>query len=175
MNQRSHSTLESNSWDGSVVVHTNEGKLVKGALQWDVSSYLTVPLLPLPDVLHIRDKTAGTSSMVHLSDTKAVFFVRSHEGDAEHEEMKFFVDPAASDLWIRVRLLDGEELEGRTDNNIRLLLGSGFWLRPTDSTANNLLVYVPKTSAVEFHVTGVEKTRKQIEGTDAFSVADPSR
>ena len=163
LNPKPHSTTESTTWNCLVVVHTDERAVVKGTLQWDVSDDLTVPALPLPDVLHIQHESAGTSSMVRLSDAKAVFLVRSHEGDPAHEEMKFLLNPSASDLWIQVRLLDGEVLEGRTDNSIRLLCGSGFWLRPTDCTANNVLVYVPKTSAVEFHVMGVETARKQVE------------
>src|SRR5271165_4185380 len=56
---------------------------------------------------------------------------------------------------IRIRFPDGEVLEGRTENDARLPFDAGIWLRPFDSTGNNVLVYVPKSSVVEFHVMGV--------------------
>jgi len=81
--------------------------------------------------------------------------VKQHEGAFDHDEVKFFSDMAATDLWIRIRFADGEVLEGQTHNDTRLLLDPGIWLRPFDSTGNNILVYVPKSSVVEFHVMGV--------------------
>jgi len=86
---------------------------------------------------------------------KAVFFVKRHEGAHDHEEVKFFSDVAATDLWIRVKFADGEVLEGQAQNDMRLLVDPGIWLRPFDSTGNNVLVYVPKCSVAEFHVMGV--------------------
>ena len=53
-------------------------------------------------------------------------------------------------------------VEGRTENDARLLFDSGIWLRPFDSTGNNILVYVPKSSVVEFHVMGVAVHRAMV-------------
>jgi hypothetical protein len=50
--------------------------------------------------------------------------------------MKFFSDITATDLWIRIRFADGEVLEGQTQNDTRLLVDPGVWLRPFDSTGN---------------------------------------
>lgn len=108
----------------------------------------------LPNVLHIQPESQVGSFTVRLADAKAVFFVRTLEGNAEYEGVNFYSGCAASDMWVRVRLFDGEVLEGRTGNNISLLVEPGFWLRPADSMANHLLVYVPKSSAVDFQVMG---------------------
>ncbi len=138
-----------------VVVHRVDGTLTRGILEWDAPADNLVPPAPLPEALHIRSENEGESALVQLSDMKAIFFVKRHEGTLDHDEVKFFSDIAATDLWIRVRFADGEVLEGRTENNARLLFDSGVWLRPFDSTGNNVLVYVPKSSVVEFHVMGV--------------------
>lgn len=138
-----------------VVVHRSDGTLVKGMLEWDANTEHVVPPSPLPEVLHIRGEVSGECSQILASEAKAVFFVKRHEGALDHDEVKFFSDMAATDLWIRVRFADGEILEGQTRNDTRLLLDSGVWLRPFDSTGNNVLVYVPKSSVVEFHVMGV--------------------
>lgn len=143
------------------VVHGKDGSLIKGVLHWHVADGDAVSLPGLPDVVHIQHLTGGVNATVRVDDAKAVFFVRTPEGNAEHEEVKFLPDTVASDLWIQVRLLDGESLEGRIDNSIELLVEAGFWLRPIDSVANNLMVYVPKSSAVEFHVMGLATSPRQ--------------
>jgi hypothetical protein len=138
-----------------VVVHRLDGTLNRGLLEWDTTTSHVVPPAPLPEILQIRCDNQGAASLVQVSELKAIFFVKRHEGALDHDEVKFFSDVAATDLWIRVRFADGEVLEGRTHNNSRLLFDAGIWLRPFDSTGNNVLVYVPKSSVVEFHVMGV--------------------
>ncbi len=144
-----------------VVVHRIDGTLRRGILEWGTTTRQVIPPAPLPNVLHIRCDNQAESSLIQVSDTKAIFFVKEHEGILDHDEVKFFSDIEATDLWIRVRFADGEILEGRTQNNARLLFDSGVWLRPFDSTGNNILVYVPKSSIVEFHVMGVAVHRPQ--------------
>jgi len=138
-----------------VVVHKTDGTLVKGVLQWSPSGGHVVPPSPLPAVLHILGEAPGQCFLVPAGEMKAVFFVKRHEGAHDHEEVKFFSDVAATDLWIRVKFADGEVLEGQAQNDMRLLVDPGIWLRPFDSTGNNVLVYVPKCSVAEFHVMGV--------------------
>lgn len=100
-------------------------------------------------------------SNVDLADVKAVFFVRTREGNGDYSEVKFFADETVSELWVRVQLVDGESLEGRVDNSRSLLFEPGFWLRPTDCLANNMIVYVPKSSVADFHVMGFAATRRR--------------
>lgn len=138
-----------------VVLHRIDGTLRRGILEWETPRESLVPPAPLPEALHIRGENEGESRIVQLSEMKAIFFVKRHEGIVDHDEVKFFSDIPATDLWIRVEFADGEKLEGRTENNTRLLFDSGVWLRPFDSTGNNVLVYVPKSSVVKFHVMGV--------------------
>ncbi len=138
-----------------VVVHRRNGTLVKGTLDLDRPGDHIIPPAPLPEAIHIRGELSRESALIHVSEAKAVFFVKHHEGALDHDEVKFFSDVAATDLWIRIRFADGEVLEGQTHNDTRLLLDCGIWLRPFDSTGNNVLVYVPKSSVVEFHVMGV--------------------
>jgi hypothetical protein len=144
-----------------VVVHRTNGTLVKGVLELDANTEAIVPSSPLSEALHIRGEVSGECSLIQVSEAKAVFFVKQHEGALDHDEVKFFSDVAATDLWIRIRFADGEALEGQTHNDTRLLLDPGIWLRPFDRTGNNVLVYVPKSSVVEFHVMGVAIHRSE--------------
>jgi hypothetical protein len=157
---------------GLVVVHKKDGTLVKGVLQWH-DPYLHGGTLPqLRDDLHIQPETKGKNVTVRLDEVKAVFFVKTHEGDVGYDEVKFFADSVASELWVRVRLFDGERLEGRTENSTRMLVEPGFWLRPIDCITNNVLVYVPKASAVEFHVIGFVAAREQRETADMSAISE---
>jgi|SRR5271157_695744 len=139
-----------------VVVHKVDGTLIKGRLECGADGTHAMPSSPLPDLLHVRGGAPGECFLVETSETKAVFFVKRHEGTLDHDEvMKFFSGVAAADLWIRLQFADGEVIEGQMENDRRLLVDSGVWLRPFDSTGNNILVYVPKSAVVEFHVMGV--------------------
>lgn len=135
-----------------VVVHKCNRSLLKGSFGWPELPQHPAPLPPLPAVFDIHDEATGTTSVVDLSDLKALLFVRNHKGDSYYEEVKFFSRSEAPHVWVRVQMRDGEVIEGRTENNIALLLQPGFWLWPVDSFSNNLLVYIPKTSVAEFHV-----------------------
>lgn len=144
-----------------VVVHTRAGKLVRGYLQWAAASADPRSFPALPTVLRVGHITSGELSSVDLADVKAVFFVKTPEGNGEYSEVKFFAGPPASDLWIQIQLPDRESLEGRIENSSRLLFEKGLWLRPTDCVGNNLMVYVPKSSVIDFHVIGFAAARRQ--------------
>ena len=164
---------EGNISNELVVVHTTTGVLIKGLLDWDAVIDHVAALPPLPESLQIRVAATAECSTVQISEAKAVFFVKQHEGVLDHDEVKFFSDIPATDLWIRIRFADGELLEGQTHNDTRLLLDPGIWLRPFDSTGNNRLVYVPKSSVVEFHLMGVAIHRaEEAAAAAAAAVAD---
>ena len=154
---------------GLVVVHRTNGTLIKGLLDWDAVIDHVTPPPPLPESLRIRGTASAECSTIQTSEAKAVFFVKQHDGALDHDEVKFFADMAPTDLWIRIRFADGEVLEGQTHNDTRLLFDPGIWLRPFDSTGNNILVYVPKSSVVEFHVMGVAIHRAEEAVTSAVA------
>jgi Family of unknown function (DUF6982) len=138
-----------------VVVHMKDGTVIKGVLRWDAAAEHSASLPHLPEVLKIRHETEAGTCAIRVADSKAVFFVKTHPGEREYEEVRFFPGEMTSNLWIQVRLADGEVLEGRTANGVSLLAGPGFWVWPADEMSNNTLVYVPKNSAVEFQVLGL--------------------
>jgi len=156
-----------------VVVHATDGSLIKGTLQWPIAADHPVPLPHLPSVFQLQDEVGGTSWSIDLANTKAVFFVRTHTGNARHEEVRFFRSSVILDWWIQVEMTGGEIMEGRTENSVCLLRESGFWLWPSDRHANNILVYVPKGSVVEFHVMGCGSPRARRELVDLTGVRQP--
>ena len=140
--------------DRRVVVRMQDGQLIKGVLQWRSEPDRAVSLPPLPSVLHIQGE-GGHSSSIRVSDSVAVFFVRTHQGEREYEEVKFSSGKAPAELWVQVRLGNGELLEGSTSNDFNLISAPGLWLWPSDKLCNNTLVYVTKSAAIDFHVLAV--------------------
>lgn len=149
-----------------VVVHSTGGCLTKGTLEWNPYSEWVIPPVPLPEELRIKCETSGKEEVIPLCETKAVFFVKKQEGNQEHDEVKFFSDVTPEYVWIRVEFADGELLEGQTENSCRLLFDPGLWLQPFDTTTNNVLVYIPKSSMIGFHIMGVTDSRRRKSGVN---------
>ena len=138
-----------------IAVHKTGGIVIKRVLEWEPRADDGFPTASLPHVLKIKEETSAQTAEIKMSQAKAIFFVKNFEADLSPDEVKFFGDVPVTDLWVRVHFADGEVLEGQTNNDVRLLVDSGLWLKPFDSTVNNVLIYVPKSSVVEFHVMGV--------------------
>lgn len=96
-------------------------------------------------------------------DAKAVFFVKTFDGDLRHRALHFHEHaPVVEGLWVRVYFSDGEMIEGIISNTREFVLEDGFFLRPTDPNGNNRLVYVLKGGLKDFHVLGMRNFSKHL-------------
>jgi hypothetical protein len=92
---------------------------------------------------HLRPEGGGPVEDVTLADLKALFFVRSFEGNPEHEE-KRTLDPgdprARGATLVRASFADGEEIVGLT---IRFPPNRNYYfLIPVDPASNNVRILV---------------------------------
>ena len=117
---------------GRVVVRYADGRVLKGYADFDPeqSCLRLVPLgEPEADGLEIP-----------LAELKAVFFVRSFDGDPVHDESKDLYQPRPPDTRkVSVRFRDGEELVGHTRQLDRYR--AGLFFTPLDPRSNNLRVF----------------------------------
>jgi hypothetical protein len=98
---------------------------------------------------------------VSTKDAKAVFFVKTFDGDLRHRALHFHEHaPTVPGLWVRVYFYDSEMIEGIISNTKDFVLEKGFFLRPTDPNGNNKLVYVLKGGLKDFHVLGMRNYPK---------------
>jgi hypothetical protein len=113
------------------------------------------PVYPLDSIrLKLLDSEAVED--VSTKDAKAVFFVKTFDGDLRHRALHFHEHaPIVAGLWVRVYFYDGEMIEGIISNTRDFVLETGFFLRPTDPNGNNRLVYVLKAGLKDFHVLGM--------------------
>jgi len=68
---------------------------------------------------------------------------------------RFTSKPRITGLWVRLLLVDGDELEGVTANDRSLIEGRGLLLTPPDTRSNTQRVFVPRSSIRELSVLGV--------------------
>jgi len=68
---------------------------------------------------------------------------------------KFAIRPRTAGVWVRMKLTDGEELEGLAANDRSLIEGAGLLLTPPDTRSNTQRIYVPRTSIETLEVVGL--------------------
>ena len=125
------------------------------------------PVYPLSSI-RLRLLDSEQVEDVSTRDAKAVFFVKTFDGDLKHRALHFHEHaPIVPGLWVRVYFQDGEMIEGIISNTRDFVLETGFFLRPTDPNGNNRLVYVLKGGLKDFHVLGMRNTSNTLKSSAA--------
>jgi len=127
--------------DNKVVARYLDGRVLKG---------ITRDFSPNRISFHVEVEGSGEIVELRMRHLKALFFVRSFEGDPERQDLRGFVEgPAetAQGRKIAVRFRDDEFICGYTlswspDRD-------GFFLFPSDAGGNNQRIYVVSGSTDE--------------------------
>ena len=90
-----------------------------------------------------------------LSKIRSVYFVRDFEHDFEPERRAFLSRPKLDGLWLRLRFLDGDALEGVIPNDLLSLLDNGIQITPPDLNANTDRIFIPHAALSEVTALGV--------------------
>lgn len=99
---------------------------------------------------------SGTVSVIPFAEIKAVCFVRDFEDADEPAGSRLFqARPKTEGLWVRMRFLDNDLMDGLLPNNLLQLDSFGFTVTPPNPSSNNQRVFVPRSSLSEIHVLGV--------------------
>jgi hypothetical protein len=99
--------------------------------------------------------TDGSHEELALSRIRAIYFVRDFDDDFEPERKAFLSRPKLDGLWLRLRFLDGQSLEGVVPNDLLSLLDNGIQITPPDLNSNTDRIFVPRTALTEVTVLGV--------------------
>ena len=141
-----------------VVARFKDGRVLKGT---------TMDLDPGRPSCHLRSPD-GKTAVVQLKDLKALFFVRSFEGDSTHGENRT-PDPrdprGRGAKLMTVTFADGEVMVGLT---IRYPPNRPFFfILPVDSTSNNLRILVNGDAVVSMEAVEHEQSRPVMDGPKA--------
>ncbi len=125
-----------------IVVRYQDGRINKG---------VTSDFFPNKDLFHLFpvDALPGTRPVkVSIQELKAVFFVKTFEGNPEYNDKKELeADKAGVGRKIRVTFRDGEVLVGTTHGYQPSR--PGFFVHPVDSQSNNERCFVISAATQE--------------------------
>ncbi len=139
-----------------VVVRFLDGKMQKGVVRnFSVEA----------EELLLEDAVNRSVTRVPLREVKAVFFVRTLDGDPDHRELKKFgvrknADALGKKIYLRFK--DGESMYGFFRGDIPWKQGyfvteqhtsaQGFFVTPTDEGSNNIRIFVVGSSLKDVSV-----------------------
>ncbi len=125
--------------NNKIVARFLDGRMLKGT---------ALDIQPSRPTFHVRPSVASAVT-VNLADLKAVFYVRSLDGDSSHEE-DLTPDPGDArgrgSLVLMLRFVDGEVMVGMT--NCDPLNRPYFFIVPVDPRSNNIRVLVNRAAVV---------------------------
>lgn len=135
-----------------VIIRYTDGRVLRGFVPQrdDTALHDT-----LPDSLLVKEPD-GKRVKVVASDIKAIFFVKSFEGNQDYTEFKVFSSrPSGKGVWVRVVFKDGEVIEGVAPNSFETYSQPLFYITPPDPRSNNQGVLVSKHYLKEMQVLGL--------------------
>lgn len=119
----------------TVVLHFINGEIQKG---------ITEDFFPNKDNFHFKERDKGAVQEIRLRDLKAVFFVKSFEGDSTYRE-RDDLERVGCGKKIRVHFKDGETQVGYTQGFSPER--PGFFVFPADPDSNNDRIFVVSAAA----------------------------
>ena len=148
-----------------VVIHTDSGEVIKGFLSVPASlsleAALDAALESNPQTITVRPLQADDLVSVSWENVKAVFFVKSFQGNSARRDIRFNSNrKEVGRIQAEVLFNDNEVIEGTIDNSVRHILDHGILLSPSDPNSNNLLVYANKAAVTNYKVLGVREYRE---------------
>jgi hypothetical protein len=129
-----------------VVVVLADKKTVRG--------YLSPTQLGQADPIDVLTPD-GEHEGIPLAKIRSIYFVRDFSNDFEPERKAFLSRPKLDGLWVRLRYLDSETLEGVIPNDLLSLLDNGVQITPPDLNSTTDRIFVPRSALAEVTVLGV--------------------
>lgn len=143
-----------------VIVNFKDGRLSKGYFNLagypDLAALLNNSEHGFPRIITIFSVTDRSPVQIALNEVKAIFFVKSFDGDKDRKDIHFYAyGPEVGDVWVEIHFKDHEIMEGTLSNSIHHLVDPGFFLNPSDPGSNNQLAYINKDAILSYRVLGV--------------------
>jgi hypothetical protein len=136
-----------------IVARFNDGRVLKG---------YTSGFTAESDFILLDEAGSGTEHRIAVADLKALFFIRSFEGNKTYREKKAFGASMHDGHKVYVKFSDQESLVGFVEGEIPWEKGffvsrsgsraKGFFLVPVDRDSNNMKVFVVGTSVEDVTV-----------------------
>ena len=90
---------------------------------------------------------AGSVNVIPYSEIKVVCFVRDFSTPEPHAGQRIFqARPKSEGLWVRMRFLDNELMDGLLPNDLLQMESLGFTVVPPNPSSNNQRLFVPRSA-----------------------------
>lgn len=113
----------------------------------------------------------GEHRAIPLAEIKSIHFVREFDHPFAPARKAFLSRPRQAGLWVRLRFVDGDQIEGLVPNDLLVLLEYGIQITPPDSNGNSLHIFIPRTALTEFVVLGVVGASRRARPSPAAPVS----
>jgi hypothetical protein len=98
---------------------------------------------------------AGKVVLIDLAEIKSVDFVRDFSDTTATGRKTFTTRPRTDGLWVRLRFIDNDVLEGLMANDLTQVIPEGYLITPPDTRGNTQRIFVPKIALQEMNVLAV--------------------
>jgi hypothetical protein len=98
---------------------------------------------------------AGKVVLIDLAEIKSVDFVRDFSDTTATGRKTFTTRPRTDGLWVRLRFIDNDVLEGLMANDLTQVISEGYLITPPDTRGNTQRIFVPKIALQELNVLAV--------------------
>jgi hypothetical protein len=136
------------------MVSTHKKVIVRKLGRDSVSGYLSPKNFVVEGKLELLNPS-GKVVLIDLTEVKNVDFVRDFGEMAALGRKTFSNRPRTEGLWVRLRFIDNDVLEGMMPNDLTQIGPEGYLITPPDTRGNIQRIFVPKTALEEMSVLGV--------------------
>jgi len=124
-----------------------------------LAGYLEPAGFAVNDGIQLLD-LAGKVVVIPLGEVKWACFVRDfNSGELENPERllrkSFAGRPRSEGLWLRLKLTDGDSIEGLATNDLSLIDSGGIFLAPPDIRSNTQRMFLPRQSIAELEIVAI--------------------
>jgi hypothetical protein len=99
--------------------------------------------------INTSDNSSNKSMLIEVKDLKALFFVKTFDGNKEYDERKEFITgDLAQGRKVEVSFVDGEIIQGSAVSYDPQR--PGFFLLPIDKGSNNIRIFVVNSAVKNF-------------------------
>ncbi len=87
--------------------------------------------------------TEGEHRTIDVSSLRTIYFVRELDEPFALERKTFLSRPKLNGLWVRLRFIDEDVIDGLVPSDLVELLDSGIQLTPPDVHGNTVRMFIP--------------------------------
>ncbi len=133
---------------------THKKVIVRKMGRDSVSGYVSPAHFVVEGKLELLNPS-GKVVLIDLPEIKSVDFVRDFNDAAASSRKTFTSRPRTEGLWVRLKFIDNDVMEGLMANDLTQIIPEGYLITPPDTRGNTQKIFVPRVALQEMNVLSV--------------------